>query len=115
MHKRLTSVLALALIAISASIAPAPADAHRLYTSSHAENEVYRKYNHLCGTVAWGWTWCLNRLVDLSSAPLGDHSWQVRYTWNEAKIGTTYGCGLVAQFYTHTQSISIIRGPSCAA
>jgi hypothetical protein len=39
----------------------------------------------------------------------------VRYTWNEAKIGTLYGCGIIVQYYTHTGTWTYMKGPSCVA
>jgi hypothetical protein len=91
------------------------AEAHRYHTSDYVKSQVYDKYNHLCGTVAWGWTWCWRRQVDLSASAYGDHSWQVRYTWDEAKPGTLYGCGILVQVYDHApMSYTTLKGPSCA-
>jgi hypothetical protein len=116
MKRLLPLIVAVALLVTCAFVGcSATAQAHRTVSQDTAEQRTYNHFNHLCGTVAWGWTWCWRRVVDLSSAPLGDHSWQVRYTWNEAKIGTLYACGIIVQYYTHTGTWTYMQGPSCVA
>ena len=107
------AIVTLAAAASFAVAAPA-AQAHLAVGSHTAEMEVYNKHKWRCGSTAWGTTWCL-RFVSLTSQqhPNYPHSYEVRLTWNEAKIGTTYACGLLALYNTHTRQSFVTKGPSC--
>jgi hypothetical protein len=98
---------ALAAVAVSAVLTMAtPAQAHRYpYDAWQARGTVYNLWNAHCGN---GDTWvCVNRQLQLTSAPVGEHSWAVYYSWYEARIwgGDRRWCDVYVRYDAHIGAV----------
>jgi hypothetical protein len=103
---------ALILAGAAAAFSPAPANAHRAYPSWGAEDHVYTLWNSHCGN---GSTWiCINRKLTMRSAAVGDHSWAVYYSWQEARVDllpASRWCDVYVRDDTHVRWVVQIYTP----
>jgi hypothetical protein len=85
---------------------PAPAGAHRPFAAWQAQEQVYNIWHSHCGN---GWAWfCVNPNVMLSTVAVGDHSWQVWYTWQEARfdyLPNSRACRVVVRVNGHVGGV----------